>query len=89
MITRFMYQKVRPYTGADESWNRLIVTLESHLVLLKHEPGTLASLDAYLFERTSGHIGSLMRLVQKAACKAIGTTERLDRAILEHTRLDC
>ena len=88
MITRFMYQKVRPYTRADDSWKRLIVTLESHLVLLKHEPGTLASLDAYLFERTNGHIGCLMRLVQKAAFGAIGTSERLDRAVLEPTHVD-
>ena len=88
ITTRSMHLRVRPYTSADVSWNRLIVTLESHLVLLKHEPGTLAGLDDYLFERANGHIGSLMRLVQKAAFGAIGTTERLDIAILEHTRLD-
>ena len=88
MTTRSMHLRVRPYTSADVSWNRLFVALESHLVLLKHEPGTLAGLDAYLFERTSGNIGSLMRLVQKATFRAIGTTERLDRAILEHTHVD-
>ena len=88
ITTRYLYQRVRPYTSGDVSWNRLIVTLESHLVLLKHEPGTLASLDAYLFERTSGHVGSLRHLVQRATFKAIGATERLDRAILEHTQLD-
>ena len=86
--SRFLHQVVRPYKQAGVGWRKLIVTLESHLVLLNHEAGTLERLDSYLFHRTKGNIGSLMNLVQKAAFGVIGKEERLDKAILMATQLD-
>lgn len=85
---RFLHQVVKPFDKTGGSWRRLIRTVERHLVLLHHEPGTLVGLEGYLFRRTKGNIGSLMNLIQKAAFGAIGKEERLDTAILEATQLD-
>lgn len=50
-----------------EYWTGLISALEGGLRLHHHEPGTLAGLGEYLHGRTSGMIGSLLRLIRGAA----------------------
>ena len=71
-------------------WTALIATLEQSLRLHQHRRGTLTRLATYLYERTSGMIGSLSHLIRAAAIDAIfDGTERisrnsLDRVILDH-----
>ena len=88
IASRFQHQFMFPFRKTGGSWRRLVGSIEAHLVLLDHEPGTLERHERYLFRRTKGNIGSLMNLIQKAAFGAIGEEERLDKAILEVTQLD-
>jgi hypothetical protein len=70
-------------------WQSLIVTLEEALRLHQHQPGTLATLDRYLHQRTGGMIGSLSHLIRGAAIEAILTgTERITRKQLEILDID-
>jgi hypothetical protein len=55
----------------DAQWTSLIAALEYSLRLHRHIPGTLPGLDLYLHQRTSGVIGSLLRLIRSAAIQAI------------------
>jgi hypothetical protein len=78
-----------PFTIGDEpgrrQWRSLLLAVEKHLILADAHPGMLADdLAGYLFARTTGHIGSLMTLVNRGARRAIRhggealTTELLD-----------
>jgi hypothetical protein len=70
-------------------WQSVIVTLEQALRLHQHQPGTLATLDKYLHQRTGGMIGSLSHLIRGAAIEAILTgTERITRKHLETLDID-
>ncbi|GAB2331306.1 AAA family ATPase [Streptomyces sp. NPDC048002] len=70
-------------------WRSLLKTTESRLVLAEHRPGMLVRLADYLFERTSGHVGSYFTLVLRGCYRAIRTgAEILDRAVLDGVRLD-
>jgi hypothetical protein len=79
-------------TGAflrGDEWLALIATLEDSLRLQAHVPGTLTSLDAHLHQRTSGMIGSLLRLIRSAAIQAvIDGSERITRATLDNIEID-
>ncbi|MEV4873886.1 hypothetical protein [Streptomyces syringium] len=67
----------------------LIKAIEKQLVLAKARPGRLVALDGYLFERTGGHIGSLITLVTRGCFKAITTgTEALTWELLQTIRID-
>ncbi|QKW20226.1 AAA family ATPase [Kitasatospora sp. NA04385] len=73
----------------DDSWTGLIKAIEKQLILAKARPGKLVALDDYLFERTGGHIGSLITLVTRGCFKAIANgTESLSRELLETIRID-
>jgi hypothetical protein len=59
---------MRPFTiDTDEGrreWRRLLLAIEKRIVLADKHPGTLCSeLSDYLFARSTGHIGSLMTLI--------------------------
>lgn len=70
-------------------WASLIKATERQLVLAEHQPGMLADLADYLFERTSGHIGSYFTLVVRGCYRAIRSgTEALTRDLLDGVRLD-
>ena len=86
--TRFIHQVVRPFAKSDKTWRVLLKSIESHLILLNHTPGTLEKLSAYLFKRTQGNLGSLMNLLQKGAFLAIGGHEQLDRTYLDGVQID-
>jgi len=80
-----------PYGDADQrqQWQALVATLEHALLLHRHRPGTLLTLDAYLHERTDGMIGSLSHLIRGAATEAIlDGSERITKTTLDAVRLD-
>jgi AAA domain len=85
---RFIHCKVKPFEKGSADWRKLIRTVESHLVLLGHQKGTLARLHRYLYNRTQGSIGSLMTLIQKAALAALGKSEAITKALLDSIKLD-
>lgn len=93
---RFALLELHRYNIANsheaKTWRTLIKTFEERLPLRHHELGTLVPMADYLFERTSGSIGSLGRLLTGAAIDAITndsiTTERIDRALLDAQQLD-
>lgn len=72
-----------------QHWRSLLKATERQLVLAEHRPGMLSGLAGYLFERTSGHIGSYFTLLMRGCYRAIRTnTELLDRDLLDQVRLD-
>jgi AAA domain len=70
-------------------WRSLIKSAERQLVLADHRAGTLVDLEDYLFERTTGHIGSFFTLLVRGCYRAIRTeAEALTRDLLDRVRLD-
>ncbi len=85
---RFSMVNTGPFPRGEE-WSALIAALEASLRLHAHVPGTLTKLDGYLHQRTTGMIGSLLRLIRSAAVQAvIDGTERISRADLEDIDID-
>ena len=63
--------------------------MEQTLRLHQHHPGTLATLDEYLYRRSSGMIGSLSQLIRGAAILAITDgTEQITRELLDTVPVD-
>ncbi|MGX5207145.1 TniB family NTP-binding protein [Streptomyces violaceus] len=83
-----------PFTIGTEQgrrhWRQLLLALEQRIVLADTCPGMLADdLCDYLFARSTGHIGSLMTLVNRGCQRAVRTgTERLTRDLLDRVRND-
>ena len=50
---------------AVSDWQGLLKATERQLVLARARPGMLTGLADYLFERTSGHIGSFITLITR------------------------
>ncbi|WP_197672031.1 ATP-binding protein [Alloactinosynnema sp. L-07] len=72
-----------------ETWHGLIATLESMLRLHHHNPGSLATLAEYLFQRTGGMIGSLSQLIRGGAILAIEDgSEQITRGLLDLVPVD-
>ena len=75
-----------------KTWRALLPAFEKTLPLRHHEPGTLASLSDYLWQRTGGSIGSLSRLINGSAIEVITnpsiTMERIDEKLLKTRKLD-
>jgi hypothetical protein len=70
-------------------WHGLLKATERQLVLAHTRPGMLLDLADYLFERTSGHIGSFITLIVCGCYKAIRTgEEHLTRTLLDTVRID-
>ncbi|MFD9592041.1 TniB family NTP-binding protein [Kitasatospora sp. NPDC059973] len=66
-----------------------VAAMEMALDLQQHRPGTLVRLAPYLHERTAGRIGSLSRLLRRAAITAIlDGREKITRAGLDAIALD-
>lgn len=78
--------------GTDEGrihWHGLLKATERQLVLVHTRPGMLVELADYLFERTSGHIGSFITLITRGCYKAVRTgVEQLTRDLLDGVRID-
>lgn len=85
---RFSMIRTGPFPHGEE-WCSLIAALETSLRLHEHVPGTLTGLADYLHRRTTGMIGSLLRLVRSAAIQAVlDSSERLTRASLDTIGVD-
>jgi hypothetical protein len=71
-------------------WRKLLTTIEERLVLGSKRPGMLADdLSDYLYERSTGHIGSLMELIRIGCARAIRTrTEVLNKKLFESFKID-
>lgn len=71
-------------------WRALLLKIEQGVVLGRKFPGMLADeLSDYLYYRSSGHIGSLMTLINRGCQRAARTgAERIDRRLLDHVKLD-
>jgi len=83
-----------PFTISDEpgrrQWRSLLLAVEKHLILADAHPGMLADdLAGYLFARTTGHIGSLMTLVNRGARRAVRHGgEALTAELLDTVKID-
>jgi hypothetical protein len=73
-----------------QDWRRLLLAIEQRLVLIRKHPGMLADdLGDYLFARSTGHIGSLMTLINRGCQRAIRTgEERLTAELLDRVKID-
>jgi hypothetical protein len=70
-------------------WQSLLKAAEQRIVLARARPGMLVAISDYLFERTSGHIGSLFSLLSRGCYRAIRTGEEdLTRDLLDVVRID-
>lgn len=85
---------MRPFTVDTETgrrqWRQMLLALEQRLALANTTPGMLADdLSDYLFACSTGHIGSLMTLINRGCQRAIRTgTERLDQDLLDCVKND-
>jgi hypothetical protein len=73
-----------------QNWRTLLLAIEQRLVLAAKRPGMLADdLSDYLFARSTGHIGSLMTLVNRGCQRAIRTgAECLTANLLDRVKID-
>ncbi len=71
-------------------WRQVLLGIEQALVLAGKHPGMLAEeLSDYLFARSTGHIGSLMDLLNRGAARTIRTgAERLTKDLLDTIKID-
>ena len=81
--------KVKNERGRRE-WRQMLLALEERVVLGGKHPGMLADdLSDYLFARSTGHIGSLMTLINRGCQRAVRTgTEHLDQELLNRVKND-
>lgn len=85
---------MRPFLVTTEEgrreWRQLLLAIEERLVLADTTPGMLAEhLSDYLYARSTGHIGSLMTLINRGCQRAVRTgTERLTASLLDNVKND-
>lgn len=86
--------KLEPYPIKDrqdrKDWRSTVHAIERTLVLARHQQGTLThELSDYLYERSTGYMGSLMTLIRRGATRAIRSgTEALTEDLLEAITID-
>jgi hypothetical protein len=73
-----------------QEWRNLLLALEQRVVLAEKFPGMIADeLADYLFARSTGHISSLITLINRGCQRAIRTgVERLDRGVMDMVKND-
>lgn len=71
-------------------WRQLLLALEQRIVLADKRPGMLADdLSDYLFARSTGHIGSLMTLINRGCQRAVRTgAETVSRELMDQVKND-
>jgi hypothetical protein len=85
---------MRPFEiGSDQGrleWRQLLLAIEQRIVLTDKRPGMLAEdLSEYLFARSTGHIGSLMTLINRGCQRAVRSgTEILSRELMDQVKND-
>jgi hypothetical protein len=72
------------------NWRNTLLAIEQRVVLADKYPGMIADdLSDYLFARSTGHIGSLMTLINRGCQRAVRTgAERLDAELLDKVKND-
>lgn len=77
-------------TKGRREWRQLLLALEQRVVLADKYPGMLADdLSDYLFARSTGHIGSLMTLINRGCQRAVRTgVERLSPELMDLVKND-
>ncbi|CAM4041942.1 ATP-binding protein [Deinococcus marmoris] len=86
--SRFIHLPIPPFKKGTDTWVKLLESVEKHLPLLDHEPGTLKRCAALLYNRTNGSVGPLMNLLRTLAVKAVGKGEKIDAASLRSALTD-
>ena len=85
---------MQPFTVNTErgrrEWRQMLLAIEQRVVLGGKHPGMLTDgLSDYLFARSTGHIGSLMTLINRGCQRAVRTgTEHLDEELLDGVKND-
>ena len=85
---------IQPFTidtdRGRREWRQMLLALERRIVLTGKFPGMLADdLSDYLFTRSTGHIGSLMTLINRGCQRAVRTeTEVLSEELLDGVKND-
>jgi Bacterial TniB protein len=75
--------------GTTTPFRDLVAAMENALDLAHHRPGTLLRQAHYLHQRTAGRIGSLSRLIRRAAITTLlDGTEKITKPVLEAITLD-
>jgi hypothetical protein len=82
--------RMEPYQDDDKEWRSVVHAIERNLVLTRHKDGTLThQLSGYLLDRSTGYMGSLVTLINRAAVRAIITgAEAITEKVLEDTTID-
>lgn len=73
-----------------ENWRNTLLAIEKKIVLADKYRGMIADdLSEYLFARSTGHIGSLMTLINRGCQRAVRTgAEKLDVELLDKVKND-
>ncbi len=85
---------MRPFTVSTDrgrrEWRQMLGAIEDRVVLGGNHPGMLADeLSDYLFARSTGHIGSLMTLINRGCQRAVRTgAEHLGENLLNGVKND-
>lgn len=76
--------------AAKREWRTVVKAFEGNLVLTRHQDGMLAgTLGDYLFDRSTGYMGSLVSLINRGCARAIRTgAEALTRELLDEVDID-
>ncbi|MGC7229135.1 ATP-binding protein, partial [Mycobacteroides abscessus subsp. abscessus] len=71
-------------------WRQLLLAIEQRIVLADKQPGMLAEhLCDYLYARSTGHIGSLMTLINRGCLRAARSgQENITRELLDRVKID-
>lgn len=85
---------LEPFMVTDQAgraqWQQLLTAIEQRIVLTETYPGMLADeLSDYLYARSTGHIGSLMSLINRGCQRAVRSgTEKLTVGLLNKIKND-
>lgn len=80
--------EIATYEGRRD-WISLLKATEQQVVLARARPGMLTGIADYLFERSTGHIGSFFSLINRGCYRAIRTgEEEITRNLLDGVRID-
>ena len=90
---RWTLLTMEPFSIVDEAaartWKTLLATIETKLLLADARDGMLQEMADYLFERSTGMIGSLFELIIRGCARAIRTeSEQISRDLLDGIRID-
>lgn len=71
-------------------WRQLLLAIEQRVVLTEKYPGMVADdLCDYLYARSTGHIGSLMTLINRGCQRAVRSgAEKLSTELLDQVKID-